>query len=507
MPEPEDQPKSDALEKPAGKPRRLPRLQIGLNVILQITILFFILLMANYLGYRHYQRWDLSRNQKFSLSEKSVAVLKTLEEPVNIIVWFDEEHRIFRDVLTLLTEYQERSNGKIQLEFVNPLRDPNRSRELQSKYKFNDEENVILLDNGRNSKYVYGADIVEYLPVDPLLAQMKVKPDIKNFSGEQKLTSALQEVQSREKPVVYFTQGHREPDFEGTAEAPSPLSRLKDYLTKENMELKPLTLISHDNIPTDAASVLIIGPQFDLTKRELAMLEEYWERGGRLEIFLDPNYNNTRNLIEFCKRRGLIPRGDRVIKSQTVQQVAIVYTDVAAKFLGGHPVSKPLARVDTVVQGGTQSLKLDPVVAQQQDITLTPLLQADVGYWGEMDYPPAPNTAPLANKGVDTEPPLFLSAVAEQTVGNVTRRLFLTGNSAICEDRTMGNSQNLQLVLSATNWSLNRSELLGIPPKDRSNFQLSLPPKQKSQLWFLCIIAVPATSAVIGLLVWLRRRK
>ena len=493
---------------PAAKarPRKVPRFQIGLNVVIQVLILFIIFLMVNYLGFRHFQRWDLSRSQKFTLSGKTLDILKNLEEPVDVIVWFDETNRIFPDVVTILTEYQIRSREKIRLEFVNPLRDPNRTRELQAKYKFNEEENVIVLDNGRNSKFVYGADMVEYQPQDPLLAQVKVAPDIKAFSGEEKLTSALQEVNSKEKPKVYFTQGHREPELEGTKDAPSRIAGAKDYLTKENIEVLPLTLMSKDDVPKDAQTIIIVGPQFDFTKRELAMLEDYWERGGHLIMFLDPNYPN-RNLVEFCSRRGITPRADHVLKTSLVQQVVFVYTDVVAEFIGKHPITEALSRTTTTLKGGTQSLKFDEVVARQNDLAISPLLLAGEGYWGEKDFPVAPGEAPVCNKGTDAEAPLFLAACAEQAGGDISRRLVVVGNSALVEDKTMTSSQNLQLIIGATNWSLNRSQLLGIPPKGRNDFKINLSPTEKSRLWFFCILAVPCAAAIVGLLVWLSRRK
>lgn len=500
-----------APEPTSAKPRKVPRFQIGLNVILQIVILFFILLMVNYLGFRHYMRWDFSRTQKFTLSEKTLAILKSLEEPVDVIVWFDpvkptDTNRIQQDVETLLTEYQIRSNDKVRLEFVNPMRDQNRSKILQAKYKFNDSENVIIIDNGRRSKFVYAADIIEYFPQDPLLAQVKAARDIKSFSGEQKITSALQEVISKEKPKVYFTQGHREPSLVEENGTPSPIARIKDYLIKENIEVLPLMLISKDEIPKDAAAIFIIGPRYDFTKRELAMLEDYWERGGNLMMFMDPNYPN-RNLVEFCIRRGIIPRGDRVLKTSVVQQLIYVIDYVTAEFINKHPITQSLSGVETKLMGGSQSLKIDEATARKNDLAITPLLLASEGYWGETDFPLPPNTAPVCNKGVDAEAPIFLAASAEQVGGEVKRRLVVVGNSGIAEDATMELSQNLQLIISTTNWSLNRNELLGIAPKNRNDFKINLSPTQKSRLWFFCIVAVPATAAVIGLLVWLSRRK
>ncbi|MEY2584912.1 MAG: hypothetical protein QOD80_938, partial [Verrucomicrobiota bacterium] len=51
-----------AEETPAPqKPQKIHRLRIGVNLIVQIALLLFLAIAANYLGFEHYRRWDLTR--------------------------------------------------------------------------------------------------------------------------------------------------------------------------------------------------------------------------------------------------------------------------------------------------------------------------------------------------------------------------------------------------------------------------------------------------------------
>jgi len=52
-----------------AKPQKIHRVRIGVNVLVQITILLVIAIMVNYLGFEHYRRGDLSRDKKFALSD------------------------------------------------------------------------------------------------------------------------------------------------------------------------------------------------------------------------------------------------------------------------------------------------------------------------------------------------------------------------------------------------------------------------------------------------------
>ena len=44
------------------KPKKIHRVRIGVNLIVQVALLLFLAIAANYLGFEHYRRWDLSRD-------------------------------------------------------------------------------------------------------------------------------------------------------------------------------------------------------------------------------------------------------------------------------------------------------------------------------------------------------------------------------------------------------------------------------------------------------------
>src|SRR5260370_9692419 len=43
-----------------AKPKKIHRLQIGLNVLVQPILTFFLVPAVNWLGFRHYKPWDVS---------------------------------------------------------------------------------------------------------------------------------------------------------------------------------------------------------------------------------------------------------------------------------------------------------------------------------------------------------------------------------------------------------------------------------------------------------------
>src|ERR1041385_7446497 len=118
-----------------NKPKSIHRLQIGLNVIVQVAIIIVLAAMVNYLGFSHYKRWDLSRDKKYALSDKSKRFLDSMKGKRRMTVFFSPASPIIGDVQNLLTEYQYAARGKIDVETVDPTRSLSRAKELFDKYK------------------------------------------------------------------------------------------------------------------------------------------------------------------------------------------------------------------------------------------------------------------------------------------------------------------------------------------------------------------------------------
>jgi Aspartate carbamoyltransferase, catalytic chain len=85
---------------------KIGRIRIGLNVVVQIVLILFLAAMVNSLAFKHYKRWDFSRDQKYALSDKTKRFLDTLKGKMRITVFFSPSTPISADLQYLLTEYQ-----------------------------------------------------------------------------------------------------------------------------------------------------------------------------------------------------------------------------------------------------------------------------------------------------------------------------------------------------------------------------------------------------------------
>src|SRR3982750_210208 len=218
-----------------NKPQKIRRVQIGFNVMAQIAILIVLAAMVNYLGFEHYRRWDLSRDKKYTLSDKTKHFLDGLKGKARITVFFGSQNPITGDVQNLLTEYQYAAHGTIDVEYVDPERNLTRAKELFDKYKVVTDESVLIVDYQGRNKTVKASEMAEMDEGNPMLGE---QPKVTAFKGEQAITSALIDVVEGKKNTVGYIVGHKEPPLSGT----SPVSVLKTFIENENIQFKELNL-------------------------------------------------------------------------------------------------------------------------------------------------------------------------------------------------------------------------------------------------------------------------
>src|SRR6266545_4060362 len=152
---------ADESKEPRTRRRmKIGRIRIGLNVVVQIVLILFLAAMVNALAFRHYKRWDFSRDQKYALSDKTKRFLGTLKSKMRVTVFFANTP-ITADVQSLLTEYQYAAKGKIDIENIDPERNLSRAKEMFDKYKVVSDESLLVIDYSGRNKTVKASEMAD----------------------------------------------------------------------------------------------------------------------------------------------------------------------------------------------------------------------------------------------------------------------------------------------------------------------------------------------------------
>jgi hypothetical protein len=499
---------TDETKKPRTRSgKKIGRIRIGLNVVVQIILILFLVAMVNSFAFKHYARWDFSRDQKYTLSDKTKRFVDTLKGKMRITVFFSPTTPITADVENLLTEYQYAGKGKIDIEHIDPERNLSRAKELFDKYKVVTDESLLVLDYEGRNKTVKASEMAD---IDQSGMAVGEGPRVAAFKGEQAITSAMIDLVEGKKKTLGYVTGHKEPAL---SEGTSPITVLKTFIENENIKFQDLNLLDLEAIPADVNAVMIIGPQYDFSDREMKLLRDFWDKQGRILLLLDPAAK-TPKLRGFLNELGVKVNNDRlmVFLRTGIEELALT-RDVQARFLGDSPVTKRLADVRALFLGGTSSLTLEPDRLRAANIRLEPLIQAEKGYFAETDY----NTDNQAKLQADAKQSsnvlLTIGAAiekggsADQRVQVNSPRLVVVSNATFVQDNAITqDQQGLDFISGSVNWLLSREQLIGIAPKIPKPLTFSLSEEALRRLRWIILVFMPLVPAVIGTMVWWQRR-
>ena len=463
-----------------------------------IVLAVALVAMVNWLGYRHYSRGDWTSSKLYTLSAKSLNILKGLHADVRVVVLMTPSTPLFSETKELLDRYQAAS-PRIKVEYIDPERDPLRTKTLAQEFGVSTANTVVFASGGRK-KYVTSDQLADY---DYSGMQMGQAPKLKGFKGEEQFTAAILAVVNPKVPKVYFVTGHGERDPDAADGA--GYSQLKDAIKRDNYDVEKTTLLA-GAVPADCDLLVIAGPKAPFTDPEKAALKAYLDKGGRALVMLDPVLGDraqSSGLEALLKGYGVAVDNDLVVdpsKQLPFFSLAAVYVDQFRSHpvvdgMQGLAVLFPIARsVTTVAAPGASSSIL--------------LTTSDKG-WGQRDLK-ANATGQLEIKKApgDVPGPVSLGVAAQSEKDKEHGwRLVVFGNSAFATNQYLANAGNSNLVLNAVNWLANQEQALGIAPRSPEQVQLFLSETQMSHVLLISLILLPACAIALGVAVWWRRRR
>jgi hypothetical protein len=284
---------TSGLERSSAAARRL---LYGYNAVLSGLLLLFILLLLNVLPYSGVwpfkamaQTSDWTSSGLYSLSQATKERLAALDQPVKIYVLMSGRDQISSEVDTMMQNFREYST-RVTWETLSPEINRRDVEELVNKYQLTDPRGLLV---------VYGTDpktTWEFIPTRELFTDNSTEGAARfAFKGESAVTKALTYLsEGKTKPVVYFTQGHGELDFnDRSPERPDQgIGVAADRLAQMNYETKPLTFsVENPKVPDDADIVVVARPRTEMSADVVTALRIFattaGKKKGKLFILLD----------------------------------------------------------------------------------------------------------------------------------------------------------------------------------------------------------------------------
>lgn len=476
---------------------RRHRLWITLNATTAMVLATALVLMINYLSFRHYHRMDLSKAQRYSLSEKTVSLLENLKKPVSATVFFKENNVLYEDIHNLLREYSFKAPN-LTINWIDPDRDIARAEEMITKYGIKELNVVVFECEGRT----------DYARTDEI-AQINASTGVERivaFSGEEAFSSSILGVYQETKPVVYFLTGHGECDLKNFDKR-TGFSGLANLIERDNIEIRPLLLSVDKQIPEDCSALVVAGASKSMSKPEADLIGNWLRRSGRLLYLGDAR--QTSGLEEELFNWGIKLRNDIVLDPSRTMTGREVFVSAYNK----HPITAKLSNTAArfILP---RSVSYDPDLSKkgaQDRPVLTPLALSSIDSWSETQLDQ--NPAKFDEHTGDLRGPLAMAVSVEKggTSGKLDMqirpsRIVVFGDSGFVSNSGLTGGDT-SLFMSSLNWLVDREQLMAIAPKTTGDNRLILEKNDLSRLFLYTTIIIPSLAAFFGIILWIMRRK
>lgn len=432
---------------------------------------------------------DLTENQAFALSEESIAFLRELEEPVDITVFIDEltlenAGGYYAQVREIINQYKKYSS-LVEVRYVDPVVNPGiiaRYPELSLE-----EYDILVTCGGRQEK--------TSLPslFQTGYAQATGTQYIQASCAEQEISSAILRCSSDSREKVLLLTGQEEvyPDA------------LRELL-RGGYEAAERNLLT-DTLDEDARAVLLIAPQRDLEVDMLQKLEDYLEGGAdRTLIFAPhPSAGTLPNLEAFLAQWGITLGNAIVMESDAARYVNGLPYICLADYAGADyteglatPFLSPLGR--TIIPAFSEKgvYATEVLLAYGESVYARPM---DAG----TDWNPD-------QEDFGMRPALIRSTRTSHVDGAVYQgRVLAFASAASFDAGALENASvsNRRYVLNVLWAATACPDGLMIPAKVLAQPQLGITQAQYYLYCVLFVVAIPTAVLVVGLAVWLRRRR
>lgn len=449
----------------------------GSNAVVMSLAFIGILGVVNYLIYQNPKRWDLTENQQFTLAPETLDTLESLPQPVQATAFFTQ--RTPSDTAEgLLDQYEFKSDGNFDYEFVNPEADPVAAQQAGIT-----RDGTVVLRLGERQETV-------------------------TIVSERELTAALIRLLNPESPAVYFLIGHGEYNPEELNER--AYSQAKLALEGKNYTVQTLNLLAANQIPEDAEVIVIAGPQQPVSEGEVEQLKDYVANGGALIVMEEPlpvtEFGDRPDpLAEYLSSDWGIQLGQDMVVDLTSSQPFIA----VANQYGSHPITEKMPTLDaffptvrSVVSGETQG-----------DNRLVELVLTANQSWAETDLDALTNVDPGSqgpqinpDEGVDLIGPVSLAVAGESTTSSA--RVVVFGDADFANDTFYSQYGNGDLFVNAVDWATEQEDLINLTPKESTN-RLLIPPQPVAMNLILLgtIFVIPGIVLISGIGVWIQRRR
>jgi ABC-type uncharacterized transport system involved in gliding motility auxiliary subunit len=262
--------------------------------VLFIVIILGFVAVINYLGTKAFVRVDLTETKEYSISQASKTMLKTLDDLVNIKVYFSKNlppnmKNLESGIRDLLTEFKAYAGANLRITWE----DPTESEEVKKQVRSMGIPEVQVQSFAKEKVEA----VVAYMGVAVLYADKKevlpVVQDLRNF--EYDLAQAIMKVFRTATPKVGVLKTDTMPYIPPRMMAQMNMSDQTEEKYKpifenlrETYDVSTVDISEGQKIDSTIRTLIVPGgDEASFTERDLFEIDQFFMGGGNLIVLVD----------------------------------------------------------------------------------------------------------------------------------------------------------------------------------------------------------------------------
>ncbi|MGN0299305.1 MAG: Gldg family protein [Lachnospiraceae bacterium] len=470
---------------------------------------------------------DLSSTQIYTISDTSKELLADLEHDITLYV-IGESNSIDTRISTFIDRYASLSD-KIKVVKIDPVLHPATVTSLGAE---SDSILVSCEDTGKTELISFNDILVSSY------SYYSYSYSYTEFDGEGQLTSAIAAVTNEVSKKIYTLSGHNESSLTTCA---------SEMLDKNGMEVDSINILLDQGIPEDCDLLICYAPTSDLSSDEYVQILNYMNQGGNFMLIVGtqekslPNFEALMEVygLKFVNEQGYLADVERYYMNTPYYFFPV--NDTSHEIMSGITSSDmcllidatALAKTDEIPDGVTVETFLKTssngvmVTADSQDygtymvgatsyreavpeVVTGNSLVGDVEdetkpeieeQTTDIDETDAADETTDTEEIEDTEETIDTEAEEEETV--ISKLVVISAPSIISDQIT--DVSNVDVFINAVSWNFDDVQVVSVESKSlQENYNTIYNGGMYSVIF---IVIVPAALVLIGLVVWIRRRK
>ncbi len=439
---------------------------------ISIFLIFCIIALINYMGFKHTLYWDFSLNKVNSLSSQTTNLLKKINEDVTFYVFTTRSNA--KNILDFIELYHFK-NSKIKSQYIDIELHP----ELVTQFNVTAPNSVVI---GYQQKKITVQDL-----------------------SEKSFTNALIRLTREKDPLIYYSSGHEEISL--SDDSSNGLSVLNQAIEDYYYKINKVNLATLEKIPSEVDILMLWGGKNGLVESEIALIDNFIRRGGKLLVAIDPNPNkdNAFPLRELISRWGININNDLVVDKIEHISGSNGTVPLIKNFSSEHKITRgfqgqvffPL--VSSVSNAGSSK------EGKFESFAFSSPYPAS---WGETNLNELFDSKITFNEGVDGKGPISVAATWEENSNSSQKaKIVAFGNSTFVINSYGKFGNNFQLLLNSMSWLMDDGDVHSSILENKSGDQILIGKTAIGIIFYFSVLFAPIVCFVTAGYIYNRRRK